>query len=171
MQENKKYYLTIGNETIEVSEEVYRAYMRPIKAEHQRKRRQWKCRVLSENGGHYCRCNNRCESCAYYLAGNNALGNNLSLDKMVENGVYIEDRAQDLENRYIEKETESEEYQKLYEAIKKLTEKERSLLKLLFYKHKSTVEISAILGVSQQAISKAKMKIIKKLKLFLNKWL
>lgn len=171
MEEGKKRSLTIGKETIEVSEEVYRAYMRPIKAERQRKRREWKCRVLSENGGHYYRCNNRCEACAYYLAGNNALGNHLSLDKMVEDGVYIEDRAQDLENRYIEKETESEEYQKLYEAIKKLTEKERSLLKLLFYKHKSTVEISAILGVSQQAISKAKMKIIKKLKLFLKKWL
>lgn len=171
MEEDKKRSLTIGKETIEVSEEVYRAYMRPIKAERQRKRREWKCRVLSENGGHYYRCNNRCEACAYYLAGNNALGNHLSLDKMVEDGVYIEDRAQDLENRYIEKETESEEYQKLYEAIKKLTEKERSLLKLLFYKHKSTVEISAILGVSQQAISKAKMKIIKKLKLFLKKWL
>lgn len=171
MEEGKKRSLTIGKETIEVSEEVYRAYMRPIKAEHQRKRRQWKCRVLSENGGHYCRCNNRCEACAYYLAGNNALGNNLSLDKMVENGVFIEDKSLELENNFIEKETNKEEYQKLYEAIKKLTEKERSLLKLLFYKHKSTVEISAILGVSQQAISKAKMKIIKKLKLFLKKWL
>lgn len=74
MQENKKYYLTIGNETIEVTEDVYRAYMRPIKAENQRKRRQWKCRVLSENGGHFLRCTQRCESCAYYMAGNNAQG-------------------------------------------------------------------------------------------------
>ena len=90
---------------------------------------------------------------------------------MVEDGVFIEDKSLELENNFIEKETNKEEYQKLYEAIKKLTEKERSLLKLLFYKHKSTVEISAILGVSQQAISKAKMKIIKKLKLFLKKWL
>lgn len=171
MEEGKKRSLTIGNETIEVSEEVYRAYMRPIKAENQRKRRQWKCRVLSENGGHYYRCNNRCEACAYYLAGNNALGNHLSLDKMVEDGVFIEDKSLELENNFIEKETNKEEYKKLYEAIKKLTEKEKSLLKLLFYKHKSTVEVSVILGVSQQAISKAKMKIIKKLKLFLKKWL
>lgn len=45
MQENKKYYLTIGNETIEVTEDVYRAYVRPIKAERQRKRREWKCKI------------------------------------------------------------------------------------------------------------------------------
>ena len=32
MEEGKKRSLTIGKETIEVSEEVYRAYMRPIKA-------------------------------------------------------------------------------------------------------------------------------------------
>ena len=171
MQENKKYYLTIGNDTIEVTEDVYRAYVRPIKAERQRKRREWKCKLLSKNGGHFLRCTQRCESCAYYMAGNNAQGNNLSLDKMAEDGVFIEDKSLELENNFIEKETNKEEYQKLYEAIKKLTEKEKSLLKLLFYKHKSTVEISAILGVSQQAISKAKMKIIKKLKLFLKKWL
>lgn len=171
MQENKKYYLTIGNGTIEVSEDVYRAYVRPIKAERQRKRREWKCKLLSKNGGHFLRCTQRCESCAYYMAGNNAQGNSLSLDKMAEDGVFIEDKSLELENNFIEKETNKEEYQKLYEAIKKLTKKERSLLKLLFYKHKSTVEISAILGVSQQAISKAKMKIIKKLKLFLKKWL
>lgn len=171
MQENKKYYLTIGNETIEVTEDVYRAYVRPIKAEWQRKCREWKCKLLSKNGGHFLRCTQRCESCAYYMAGNNAQGNNLSLDKIAEDGVFIEDKSLELENNFIEKETNKEEYQKLYEAIKKLTEKEKSLLKLFFYKHKSTVEISAILGVSQQAISKAKMKIIKKLKLFLKKWL
>lgn len=171
MKENKKYYLMIGNETIEVTEDVYRAYVRPIKAERQRKRREWKCKLLSKNGGHFLRCTQRCESCAYYMAGNNAQGNNLSLDKMAEDGVFIEDKSLELENNFIEKETNKEEYQKLYEAIKKLTEKEKSLLKLFFYKHKSTVEISAILGVSQQAISKAKMKIIKKLKLFLKKWL
>lgn len=32
MEEGKKRSLTIGKETIEVSEEVYRAYMRPDKS-------------------------------------------------------------------------------------------------------------------------------------------
>ena len=169
MQENKKYYLTIGNETIEVSEEVYRAYMRPIKAEHQRKRRQWKCRVLSENGGHYYRCNNRCEACAYYLAGNNALGNNLSLDKMVENGVYIEDRAQDLENRYIEKETESEEYQKLYAAIARLTKRQREFVALIYFKGKTREEVARLYGIDASSVRHALTRIKKTLKIFLEK--
>lgn len=101
MEGGKKRSLTIGKETIEVSEEVYRAYMRPIKAEHQRKRRQWKCRVLSENGGHYCRCNNRCEACAYYLAGNNALGNHLSLDKRKRLFVAVDTGSGKLEKRVV----------------------------------------------------------------------
>ena len=169
MEEGKKRSLTIGKETIEVSEEVYRAYMRPIKAEHQRKRRQWKCRVLSENGGHYCRCTQRCESCAYYMAGNNALGNNLSLDKMAEDGVYIEDRAQDLENRYIEKETESEEYQKLYAAIARLTKRQRAFVDLIYFKGKTREEVARLYGIDASSVRHALTRIKKALKIFLEK--
>ena len=169
MEEGKKRSLTIGKETIEVSEEVYRAYMRPIKAEHQRKRRQWKCKLLSKNGGHFLRCTQRCESCAYYMAGNNALGNNLSLDKMAEDGVYIEDRAQDLENRYIEKETESEEYQKLYAAIARLTKRQREFVALIYFKGKTRKEVARLYGIDSSSVRHALTRIKKTLKIFLEK--
>ena len=169
MEEGKKRSLTIGKETIEVSEEVYRAYMRPIKAEHQRKRRQWKCKLLSKNGGHFLRCTQRCESCAYYMAGNNALGNNLSLDKMAEDGVYIEDRAQDLENRYIEKETESEEYQKLYAAIARLTKRQRAFVDLIYFKGKTREEVARLYGIDASSVRHALTRIKKTLKIFLEK--
>lgn len=169
MEEGKKRSLTIGKETIEVSEEVYRAYMRPIKAEHQRKRRQWKCKLLSKNGGHFLRCTQRCESCAYYMAGNNALGNNLSLDKMAEDGVYIEDRAQDLENRYIEKETESEEYQKLYAAIARLTKRQREFVALIYFKGKTREEVARLYGIDASSVRHALTRIKKTLKIFLEK--
>lgn len=51
----KKYIIKVRGEEVEVSEEVYRAYIRPIRAEQRRKRREWKCNRISENGGHYVR--------------------------------------------------------------------------------------------------------------------
>lgn len=89
MAENneKKYIIKIKGKEVEVNEEVYRAYVRPIRAEQRRKRREWKCSKLSKTGGYYVRCNERCETCPYYQSGNNALGNKLSLDRMAEDGL------------------------------------------------------------------------------------
>ncbi len=88
---DKRFYLKVRGQEIEVSEKVYRAYIRPIRAEQRRKRREWKCQKLSETGGYYVRCKERCENCPYYLAGNSALGNVTSLDKLVDCEVEIED--------------------------------------------------------------------------------
>ena len=119
MAENnaKKYIIKVRGEEVEVSEEVYRAYIRPIRAEQRRKRREWKCNRISKNGGHYIRCKDSCESCPYYQSGNNALGNKLSLDRMSEDGVDLEDPNQDVGTKYIEEETRNEEKEKLYKAI------------------------------------------------------
>lgn len=164
IQKEKKYTLKIQGKEIEVSEEVYRAYVRPLRAEQRQRRREWKCKLLSKNGGHYIRCKDRCETCPYYQSGNNALGNKLSLDKMADDGVDLADDKQDVERLYIEKEVEREELFKLRRAILKLSKREQEIIKMLYFENKTTVEISAILGVSHQAISKEKKKIIEKLK-------
>lgn len=82
MAENNenKYIIKVKGKEVEVSEEVYRAYIRPIRAEQRRKRREWKCSKLSKTGGYYVRCNERCETCPYYQSGNitsNALSSNV----------------------------------------------------------------------------------------------
>lgn len=164
IQKEKKYTLKIQGKEIEVSEEVYRAYVRPLRAEQRQRRREWKCKLLSKNGGHYIRCKDRCETCPYYQSGNNALGNKLSLDKMADDGVDLADDKQDVERLYIEKEVEREELFKLRRAILKLSKRGQEIIKMLYFENKTTVEISAILGVSHQAISKEKKKIIEKLK-------
>ena len=160
----KRFVLKIRGQEVEVSEEVYRAYVRPIRAEQRQKRRQWKCQKLSETGGHYVRCKERCENCPYYLAGNSALGNVTSLDKLVDCEVEIEDRESDLEANYIERETQEEEYANLHAAIATLTRKEQRLINLIYFEGKTIDEVGAILGVSHQAISKAKKKIIEKIR-------
>ena len=162
----KRFVLKIRGQEVEVSEEVYRAYVRPIRAEQRQKRRQWKCQKLSETGGHYVRCKERFENCPYYLAGNSALGNVTSLDNLVDCEVEIEDRESDLETNYIERETKEEEYANLHAAIATLTRKEQRLINLIYFEGKTIDEVGAILGVSHQAISKAKKKIIEKIRKF-----
>jgi len=73
-EEGKKYFLTIKGEKVEVSEEVYRAYIRPMRREQRQKRREWKCKIISGSGGHYVRCKKHCEDCPYYNSGKNAKG-------------------------------------------------------------------------------------------------
>ncbi len=162
----KRFVLKIRGQEVEVSEEVYRAYVRPIRAEQRQKRRQWKCQKLSETGGHYVRCKERCENCPYYLAGNSALGNVTSLDNLVDCEVEIEDRESDLEANYIERETQEEEYANLHAAIATLTRKEQRLINLIYFEGKTIDEVGAMLGVSHQAIIKAKKKIIEKIRKF-----
>ena len=158
--------LKIRGQIVEVSEEVYRAYIRPIRAEQRRKRREWKCQKLSETGGHYVRCKDRCENCPYYLAGNSALGNVTSLDKLVDCEVEIEDKRSDVEANYIEQETQKEEYEKLHAAIATLTPREQEVVRMIYFEEKTVEDVAAFYGVTHQAISKLKKKIFEKIKSF-----
>ena len=90
-KKDKNYTLKVKGKKVEVNEEIYRAYIRPVQAEQRQKRRVWKCRVLSKSGNYYVRCTKKCETCSYYLAGNSALGNLTSLDRLVDCEVESED--------------------------------------------------------------------------------
>lgn len=83
MSKNKEFYVMIQGKKVIVSEEVYRAYVRPIRNEQRKERRDWKCRVMGEKGN-LVRCNKKCSECKYAENGNKATGNILSLDKLLE---------------------------------------------------------------------------------------
>ena len=147
--------LKIRGQIVEVSEEVYRAYIRPIRAEQRRKRREWKCQKLSETGGHYVRCKDRCENCPYYLAGNSALGNVTSLDKLADCEVEIEDKRSDVEANYIEQETQKEEYEKLHAAIATLTPRQQEMVRLIYFEDKTQEEVAQIFGIDSSSVRHA----------------
>ena len=87
---NKKFYIhvryTVGenkdivviDEDVEVTEEVYRAYKRPLWAEDKRKERASRCQVGKGNGKTK-RCNDDCSKCAFFRSGTN-----LSLERLKE---------------------------------------------------------------------------------------
>lgn len=59
--------------------------------------------------------------------------------------------------------------ERLYAALASLTEKERSLINALFFDEMTEREVACALGISQPAVHKQKNKILKKLKVFLEK--
>lgn len=57
----------------------------------------------------------------------------------------------------------------IHEALTQLTEKERQLVGILFFQGLTERDAAAMLGISQPAVHKQKMRILKKLKIFLEK--
>lgn len=59
------------------------------------------------------------------------------------------------------------EQDKLHIALSRLSPEEQSLIWALFFEERSESELAAELGISQPVVYKRKIKILKKLKLFL----
>lgn len=57
----------------------------------------------------------------------------------------------------------------LHTALSLLTPEERALIQALFFDERKESELAVELGISQPAVYKRKMKILKKLKIFLEK--
>ena len=168
-KKDNKYTLKVKGKEVEVNEEIYRAYIRPVQAEQRQKRRAWKCRVLSKSGNYYVRCTKKCETCPYYLAGNSALGNVTSLDRLVNCEVEIEDKDSDFEADYIEQETTKEEYAELHKVIRQLTSRQQEIVKMIYFEGKTQKEVAKVLGITQGAVSLALAKSIAQLKFLIKK--
>ncbi len=121
---NKRFYLTIRGQEVEVSEEVYREYKRPDRAERKRKQRMWRCLIPREKASKSFlkRCTHDCSNCPY---GRQAKNSVVSLDTLKDSGYEEEDVKQDPELNFIAE----EERRELYAAIKHLNEIYAVLLK------------------------------------------
>ncbi len=162
--QNKRFYLKVKGQEVEVSEAVYRAYIQPIRAERRRKQRAFRCKVKGKKGN-LVRCQKDCRECPYALAGHNALGNNLSLDRMNDEGVDMEDRRLDVEQNYIAEEDKKE----LYAAIAQLTPRQKELVQLIYFEGKTQEQVAEILGVAQATISVTLERAIANLKKIIRK--
>lgn len=161
--ENKQFYVTIKGEQIEVTEEVYRAYVRPIRAIQRRQRRDWKCRIIGKKGN-LVRCPYKCDECPYAMAGNLPTGNVLSLDKFKELGVEILDKEFDLERMYIEKEDGTNRQEKVDRAILRLTPRQQEMVRMIYFEGKSQEEVRRYYGIAKSSMSEAMQRIYVSLK-------
>lgn len=168
MNETKKFYLTIKGKKVEVSEEVYRAYVRPVRAEQRQKRREWRCQVPGKKGN-LVRCQKDCSQCKYALAGNNARGNVLSLETFKEEGVEILDRDFDLETIYIENEERISDQERLHKAILQLTPRQQEMVRMVYFEGKNQEEVALKFGIDGSSVRHAMQRIYATLKKILGK--
>ena len=89
-----------------------------------------------------------------------------SLDRLVdENARQFSDEQESVESMALHK----LEVDRLHTALSLLTPEERALIQALFFDERKESELAMELGISQPAVYKRKMKILKKLKIFLEK--
>ena len=165
MSENKEFYVMIQGKKVIVSEEVYRAYVRPIRNEQRKERRDWKCRVMGEKGN-LVRCNKKCSECKYAENGNKATGNILSLDKLLEKGVEIADKHLTPEEVYIEKESRTSIQEQVHKAISQLTPRQQEIVKMIYFEGKTQEEVREYYGIAKSSMSEALQRILASLKIF-----
>lgn len=139
-QETKHYYLTIDCQEVKVNEEVYRAYKRPIWAEHKRNDRQKLCQVSDGKGG-LKRCIEECSKCSRTKEGSV-----LSLDGLEEAGYSVEGWAQDV----VEIVAERTLLEELFKALDELDPNSHRICKLLM-EGCSKREIARIMSIPQSS--------------------
>lgn len=137
MQENKTYYLYVKGQKVEVSEEIYRAYVQP---ERKQRKRDYRAKEKISV---------------------------TSIEVLSEKGFELEDGTQDFESALIENEEHAEELSKLHAAIEQLSERDRRIVQLYYFEGKTQQEIAAILGIAKSTMSELLPRILLRLKKFL----
>lgn len=146
-----KKKIWVSGQTIEVTDAVYEAYMKgdrkmryfenDLKAE----------RILLDEDGQIKQI---------------ILSREDSLDRLMDdNAEQFSDRHESVEDMVLRKIS----VERLHTALSTLSEKERELIETLFFEEKTERDVASAMGISQPAVHKQKNKILKKLKLFLER--
>ena len=170
---NKDFYdgawhLTINNQVIEVTEEVYRAYKQPLWAEKKRQEREKRC-IISNGKGGTKRCTRNCRECDIERAEKGLKlidrnGSTLSLDKFSADGFDVPDSVNI--DELVEDKLLLED---LIAALDELDPENRRIAEL-FSMGKTEREISDCIGRSQKTINNRKLKIFAQLREALKDW-
>ena len=144
-----KKRLWVSGQFVEVTDEVYDAYMKG-----DRKMRYFESDLKEER----------------FLMGEKGQIKQVipsredSLDRLMDdNAEQFADRRESVEDMVLRRIS----IERLYKLLGTLTEKERKLIEALFFEEKTEREVALSLGISQPAVHKQKNKILKKLRLFL----
>lgn len=144
-----KKRLWVSGQFIEVTDEVYDAYMKG-----DRKMRYFESDLKAER---------------FLLDENGQIKQIIpsredSLDRLMDdNAEQFANRNESVEDMVLRRIS----IERLYKELEKLTEKERKLIEALFFEEMTEREVALSLGISQPAVHKQKNKILKKLKFFL----
>ena len=144
--DNKKIW--VDGKSVEVTDEVYDAYMKG-----DRKIRYFEIDLKTERM-HI----KGCDRIAVVPSRED------SLDRLMDDQAYqFSDDSEGVEEFVLRKVS----YETLYEALDKLSKDEQTFVFAMFFENKTEREFAALMGITQPAIHKRKIKILDKLKNFL----
>lgn len=151
MNEHKKWYITVSNERIEVSEEVYRAYWHYTEKERyfMSKLKQGKFVSDPEKGT------------AEFTPSRED-----SLERLNECGFQFHDPSAPMLDDII---TSKEMFEFLNQALEELSDDEYSLIQELFYWDRTERELANLLHIASSAVNRRKKLVLNKLKQILEK--
>lgn len=158
----KKFYVTVNRQKVEVSEEVYRAYVRPVRAQQRTEKRNRRCKVKGARLG-LVRCKGNCSECEYAKSGKTFGGAEQSLDALTESGFELPSES-DIEEDLLAEEERNEQMEKLRSAIASLSERQRFILQEVYFHNQTQEKVAIQLQISQQAVSMTLKKAIANLK-------
>lgn len=164
-REQKEFYLMVKGQKVIVSEEIYRAYVQPVRAEQQQRKREKRC-ILEKvvNGKKILfRCKGKCSICEKFLEGNKNIGIATSFDELVSNGFDMSDATIDLQEDYIRKESAAE----LYELIQKLSPHQQEIIKAVYFDGESQQNVANRMGITRKAVNNSLVRALATLKKFL----
>ena len=168
----KKRYLEINGKEIEVSEEVYKEYMKPIWREKKRIQRAYKnleelqdkdrIKTAAEKNGNYVQAG----SLETGFVETKEYGLPLSLD--------VAEEEYDFEVTSVKNTEDIVTYKLLEEAflevISEFSERDKKVLKLLFLYEMKEREVAEVVGISQKTVNNIKNKHLPKIQEKLRPW-
>ena len=163
-KEQKQYYVIVNGQRVEVTEEVYRAYVRPVRAQQRTEKRNKRCKVKGERFG-LVRCNGDCSECEYAKRGKVSGGAEQSLEALAESGFELPSES-DMEYDLVAREENEERTALLHRAIRSLNKRQRYILKEIYVKRRTSAEIAADLGIDASAVRHSLQRILASLRKF-----
>ena len=152
----KQFYLMINGTKVDVTEEVYRAYVQPLWREDRNKRNRYKCR-----DGQGVRCKGNCSKCNFARFKEGPQGNDLSLDGLIEDQMTDDGLTYDGFEKFVA----MMEASQIRKEVMKMDEIDRQILAALGEGY-SQADAARRIGISAVAVHKRLKKIKEKLKKF-----
>ena len=161
---DKKYFIPVSGQWVEVSEEIYYEYYRPIWRTHEYAQRHGQCRCRKSD---IWKCDGVCQGCEFYTVGNQisfdgTVDEEEGDDLMLENA--IADEASPLEEII----TDMELLDALYEELECLDPERRQICELLM--QYSEREAAEMMGIPRSTFKRKWSQVQKYLKARLKKY-
>ena len=161
---DKKFFIPVSGQWVEVSEEIYYEYYRPIWRTHEHAQRHGQCRCRKSD---IWKCDGVCQGCEFYTAGNQisfdgTVDEEEGDDLMLENA--IADEVSPLEEII----TDMELLDALYEELEHLEPERGQICELLM--QYSEREAAEMMGIPRSTFKRKWSRVQKYLKARLKKY-